>query len=100
MVVASVSVVEGEFNDLLDLKPVAEALASHEALVGFNQEFLDASNLLLRDVNRALSPSDIGGLLNKFLSDRDSFAQRAESACFDIQALAGRNGIRADLRCF
>ena len=95
-IAAWVSVVEDGINDLKDLKPVAETQASHEALIGFERELIDAGNLFLREAD-SLS-SGLRVQLSRFLSTGVSSPQ-SEAACLEIQGVTERNGIQADLLC-
>ena len=95
----SMPLVEAELNSLSKLKPVPETQASHEAYVGFDQELLDVSNLVLKEVDRVSSTSELQGLLSKLFSYGADLDLQAEEACFDLQDVAGRNGIQVDLRC-
>jgi hypothetical protein len=79
------------------LEPPVEAVDAHAELVDATNDFVDAANGLLDQVDAAQSLDELGALF----SDETVTAagQRSETACNDLQSIAGDNNINVQLNC-
>lgn len=79
------------------LEPPVEAVNAHAELVDATNDFVDAANGLLDQVDAAQSQDELGALV----SDEAVTAagERSETACNDLQSIAGDNNIDVQLNC-